>query len=125
MIIGVGIDIVDVPRIAQFRERYGERGLRRVFTPAELEYCLGLAVHDPSLAVRFAAKEALFKALGTGQARGGAWTDVEVLRDENGAPSLRLHGRAAENAAARDVARMHVSLSHTDALAVAQVVLER
>lgn len=125
MIVGTGIDMVEVGRIEEFRRRRGERGLARLFTEAERSYCLGLAAPYPSLAARFAAKEAFFKALGTGYGRGGRWVDVEVQRDPLGKPGLRLHGRAARLAAEAGVGRVHLSLSHTDQHAIAYVVLEK
>jgi holo-[acyl-carrier protein] synthase len=125
MIVGTGIDIVEVARLARFQERHGERGLRRLFTPGELDYCLALARPAPSLAARFAAKEALFKALGTGVGPAGRWTDAEVLRAPNGRPTLRLHGPAARFAEAEGVRHVHLSLSHTAELAIASVILER
>ena len=124
MIVGTGIDIVAVARIARFRQRRRARGLRRLFTDDELADCLRRAAPDPSLAARFAAKEAFFKALGTGWGPGGDWTHVEVVRGRGGRPELRLHGRAALAARERGVRRVHLSLAHTDSLAVAQVVLE-
>ncbi|MGH7483231.1 MAG: holo-ACP synthase [Longimicrobiales bacterium] len=124
MIIGIGIDVVDCDRLDAFHRRHGERGLRRLFTPAELSYCLELAHVAPSLAARFAAKEAFFKALGTGWGVGGSWTDVEVRREMNGRPVLALHGRAQAVARERGAQRAFVSLSHTAGLALAQVMLE-
>ncbi len=124
MIVGTGIDAVSIHRFERFRARRGARGLGRLFTPGELSYCLGLADPLPSLAARFAAKEAFFKAVGTGWSRGGRWTDVEVVRDDAGRPGLRLHGRAAEIAERASASRWHVSLTHTSELAVAQVFLE-
>jgi holo-[acyl-carrier protein] synthase len=124
MIVGSGIDLVAVQRMASFRARHGARGLARLFTDDELAYCLRLARPDPSLAARFAAKEAFFKAIGTGQARGGSWTDVEVVREPGGRPLLRLHGAAAEHARRLVVRRVHLSLTHTDELAAAHVLLE-
>ena len=124
MVIGTGIDVVSVPRLTRLRDRHGERGLRRLFTAGELDYCMGLVQGDPSLAARFAAKEAFFKALGTGKGDGGLWTEVEVVRLRTGAPTLQLHGRAAEGARVRGVQRLHLSLSHTESVAVAHVVLE-
>lgn len=124
MIIGSGIDIIEVPRLARMRERHGERALRRIFSEAELAYCLGLARPDPSLAARFAAKEALYKALGTGIGSGGAWVEAEVVRSENGRPTMRLHGMAARSAAAMQVRAIHLSLSHTAEFAIASVILE-
>lgn len=124
MVVGTGVDLVSVPRIEAFRVRHAERGLRRLYSERELSYCLGLAASAPSLAARFAAKEAFFKALGTGFGRGGRWLDVEVARSASGRPVLLLHGRAAELARAAGVRRIHLSLTHTDALAAATVLLE-
>lgn len=124
VIIGTGIDLVEIPRMARIRERHAERGLRRLFRPEELDYCLGLVSCDASLAARLAAKEAFFKALGTGVYRGGSWLDVEVVRMRTGAPALRLYGRAASLAKRRGAKHLHLALSHAGGLAVAQVVLE-
>jgi len=125
MVVGTGIDLVPVARLRRFRERRAERGLRRLFTDAELGYCLRLAAPDRSLAARFAAKEAFFKAIGTGYGReGGGWRDVEVLREASGRPGIRLHGRAARYAEQRGIRRIHLSLSHTDEVATAIVLLE-
>ncbi|HEY0306165.1 MAG TPA: holo-ACP synthase, partial [Longimicrobiales bacterium] len=95
MVLGTGIDLVSIPRFEEFRQRHGERGLHRLFTAGELAYCLGRANATASLAVRFAAKEAFFKALGTGMGSAGGWQDVEVIRLASGRPRLMLHGRAA------------------------------
>ncbi len=124
MVLGTGIDIVLVSRIHALRERWGETRLRRIFTPGELSYCLGLRDVASSLAARFAAKEAVFKALGTGVGRAGRWVDVEVVRDERGCPTVRLHGRAARAAERAGVRGIHLSLSHTGPMAIASVVLE-
>jgi holo-[acyl-carrier protein] synthase len=124
MIVGVGIDIIEIVRIGRARERRGERFLSRVFTTGELEYSLSATNCDQHLAVRFAAKEAAFKALGTGLASGCRWRDVEVVVDKSGAPVLRLSGNAADLAARRGVSRNHLSLSHSAAFASAVVVLE-
>lgn len=124
MVVGTGLDLVSIERIRRFRDRHGERGLRRLFTEGELAYCLRQADPAPSLAARFAAKEAFFKALGTGFGAGGRWCDVEVRKDDRGAPSLAVTGRA-ETASRRVGARaMHLSLSHADETAGAVVVLE-
>jgi holo-[acyl-carrier protein] synthase len=125
MIVGSGIDIVAVPRLARFHERHGERGLSRLFTPAEIDYCLGQVDPAPSLAARFAAKEAFYKALGTGVGTGGRWTDAEVLRADSGRPLLQLRGAAAHTARQQEVRKMHLSLSHTLEFAIASVILER
>lgn len=125
MIVGTGVDLVQVVRIGRFRTRWGERGMTRLFTPGELEYCLQLARPLPSLAARFAAKEAFLKASGNGPGRAGAWTEIEVMRARNGRPALKLHGRAAAAAERLGVAHVHLTLSHTTELATAVVVLER
>ena len=124
MVIGTGLDLVSVPRFDRFRRRHELRGLRRIFTQHELDYCLGLVKSTPSLAARFAAKEAFFKAVGTGLGRAGGWHDVEVLRLESGRPLLCLHARAAAFVQNLQVRRIHLSLSHTDELAGASVILE-
>lgn len=124
MIVGVGMDLVQIGRVWALLERKGERAISRLFTPAEVARCRGGRSPRESFAARFAAKEAFFKALGTGWGRGGAWTEVEVVSAPSGAPSIRLHGAAAELAEAAGVRRVHVSLTHTDDLAGAYVVLE-
>lgn len=124
MVLGTGVDLVSVPRIEEFRRRRGDAGLRRLWSAAEVGYCLALARPDPSLAARFAAKEAFFKALGTGFGRGGRFTEVEVARSTSGRPVLLLHGQAAELARSCGVGRIHLSLTHTDDLAAATILLE-
>ena len=124
MIVSTGVDLVDLARIERTLDEQGDRFLRRVFTPAETAYCQGLAQPVPSLGARFAAKEAVMKCLGTGWAQGVGWTQIEVERDEAGAPSVTLSGRAAEVAAERGIARIHLSLSHTDTAAIAMAVAE-
>jgi holo-[acyl-carrier protein] synthase len=124
VIVGVGIDLVSVSRLAAVLERRGERARGRFFTAAEAERCALARSPSESFAARFAAKEAFYKALGTGVGAAGGWTDVEVVRTETGAPALRLRGAAARSAAARGVGRMHVSLTHSGDTAAAVVVLE-
>lgn len=125
MIAGVGVDMIEIDRIEQALARHGDRFLRRMFTPVEQAYCQsGGEQRARRLAARFAAKEAALKALGLGL-RQVRWTDVEVVRDDGGAPSLNLHGRLAEIARERGVSRMHLSLSHSRDYAIAQVVAER
>jgi holo-[acyl-carrier protein] synthase len=113
-----GVDIIEIARIEQAIARHGERFLQRVYTPAEIA-----AYRDRpwSLAARWAAKEAVSKALGTGLGE-VAWTDIEVLGDERNAPTLRLSGRALEMAQALGLQEWAISLSHTDKLAIAFVV---
>jgi holo-[acyl-carrier protein] synthase len=125
MIVGSGIDLIEIARIQQSMERYGQRFLDRVFTPAEQAYCLRKQkTAAESLAARFAAKEAGAKALGTGISRGVHWLEIEVAREPGGRPTLRFLGRAAEIARALGVARAALSLTHTGNLAMAGVVLE-
>ena len=113
-----GVDIIEIPRIKQVLDRYGQRFLNRVFTLDEIAYCRGRA---PNLAGRFAAKEAAMKALGTG-VRGVSWKDIEVIRADSGAPSLRLHGRAEKRAERLQMSEMSLSISHSREYAVAFVV---
>jgi holo-[acyl-carrier protein] synthase len=124
MIVGTGIDIADVPRIAQSIQRFGDRFLRRVFTEGEIRYCESKANRIERYAARFAAKEAGMKALGTGWSHGVRWRDVEVLRQPGGRPTVAFHGKAAEFAAKLGTAHIALSLSHTPELAIAQVILE-
>jgi holo-[acyl-carrier protein] synthase len=124
MIVGTGMDLISIDRLRGFRARRGERGLARLFTEAELGYCLRLADPAPSLAARFAAKEAYFKAVGLGWPGGGDWREVEVCRTGRGAPELGVRGRAADVARERRVARFHLTLTHTAEVAGAVVVLE-
>lgn len=124
VIRGVGVDLVSIPRIAALLERRGEAAVRRLFTAAEAERCRASRAPAESFAARFAAKEAFYKALGTGCGAAGRWTEVEVVSAASGAPSLRLAGTAAESARARGIDRIHVALTHTDDTAAAFVVLE-
>ena len=119
--LSTGVDIIEINRIAAVLERYGDRFLRRIYTPDELEYCR----RRPSkLASRFAAKEATMKALGTG-VRGVGWKDIEVVRAPSGAPSIRLHGRAKFRAERLGVVEISVSMSDSQDNAVAFVVAQR
>lgn len=124
MILGTGFDLVAVPRFARFLERRGERGLTRLFTAGELEYCLTHTDPAPFLAARFAAKEAFYKAIGTGVGPAGGWKDVEVVRLASGRPLLMLHGRAASLVHDMQAKTVHLSLSHTNETAGAFVILE-
>jgi holo-[acyl-carrier protein] synthase len=118
-----GIDLVDVDRIARLMDEHGARFLERVFTEAERAYALDAPkTRDERLAARFAAKEAVLKALGTGWRGGIAWTDVEVTRSASGEPGVRLSGRAAEVAAERGVASWLLSLTHTSGFASASAI---
>ena len=124
MIVGTGVDVVEVERVAAAIERFGERFLKRVFTEAERRYCDSKKNRMERYAARFAAKEAAFKALGTGWNRGVAWREVEVGHAPGGRPTLSFTGVAAKHAQRLGAARASLSLSHTKAQAVAQVILE-
>ena len=116
-----GVDIIEISRIQQTLDRYGDRFLQRIFTAAEISYCRGRA---PNLAGRFAAKEATMKALGTG-VRGVSWKDIEVVRADSGAPSVKLHGRAKCRAERLQISELSLSISHSREFAVAFVVTQR
>jgi len=124
MIVGSGIDLVEIARIQQSVARFGPRFLDRVFTAPEQAYCLRKRNAAESLAARFAAKEAAAKALGTGISRGVNWLEIEVIREPGGRPSIRFHGRAAEIAGKMEVVHVALSLTHTASLAMANVILE-
>ncbi len=124
MTVGLGIDIAETERIAQALERHGERFSRRVFTPAEMAYCDKFKNRAERYAARFAAKEAAFKALGTGWAKGVRWLEVEVSHQPSGKPELLLTGRAREVATQLGVTRAALSISHANRYVVAQVILE-
>lgn len=125
MIVGLGMDLVDIARIRRLVDDNGERAMKRLFTAAEAEYAAKRADPARHLAARFAAKEAAFKALaGTVDARAVGWLDIEVASEWDGRPTLLLHGRAAARAAELGVARAHLTLTHADAVAGAVVVLE-
>lgn len=124
MIVGTGVDVVEVERVAAAIQDFGERFLRRVFTEAERRYCDSKKNRAERYAARFAAKEAAFKALGTGWNQGVAWRDVEVGHAPGGRPTLRFSGAAARHAQRLGMKHVSLSLSHTKAQAVAQVILE-
>lgn len=113
-----GVDLIEIARIAAVLKRHPKRFLEKVFTPAEVAYCRGRV---PELAVRFAAKEAISKALGTGL-RGVYFREMEIYNDRRGKPLVRLHGAARRRAGELGIESLDVSLSHTDQLAIAQVV---
>ena len=124
MIVGTGIDIAEVDRIASSIERFGRRFTERVFTAEEIRYCESKANKAERYAARFAAKEAGMKAIGTGWSRGVRWQDVEVQRLPGGRPTVVFHGKAGEFFARLGAARVHLSLTHTKGMAMAVVVLE-
>ena len=124
-IIGHGIDIVETARVAKMLVDHEERFLRRCFTQGERDYvATNPARRAEHLAGRFAAKEAIFKVLGTGWAKGIAWTDAEVVRLKSGRPTVKLHGRCAEIALELGIVHWHLSISHSGAYATASAIGE-
>jgi holo-[acyl-carrier protein] synthase len=124
MILGTGIDLIEVARIAASFEKFGERFVNRILLPDEIAYCRSHKNLAPFLAVRFTAKEAVSKAFGTGIGAQLGWHDIEVRRQESGEPFVVLHGRGAELFAARGGRRLHLSLTHTEHYAAATAILE-
>lgn len=124
MILGTGIDIIEVARIASSFEKFGERFVNRILLPDEIAYCLQHRQPAPFLAVRFAAKEAVSKAFGTGIGAQLGWQDMEIRRKESGEPFVILHGKGKLLFEARGGKKLHVSLSHTQTTAAAMAVLE-
>ena len=121
-ILGLGFDATDIPRIREVFERYGDRFLRRILTDGEIAYCTRRRDPVPHIAGRFAAKEATMKALGTGHSRGVLWKDIEVVR-HGGPPQLQLHGGAARRFAAMGARGSLLTITHSDDLAMAQVLI--
>ena len=124
MVLGIGTDMIEIERMQASLERFGERFLQRIFTPAEIAYCMSKKNAAESLAARFAAKEAGAKALGTGISRGISWKEIEVRRQPGERPELHWSGRAAERARQMGVGRVSLSLTHSRELAMAVVVVE-
>jgi holo-[acyl-carrier protein] synthase len=123
-IIGLGIDLVDCARIENSIERFGDRFLKRVFTEGEIAYSQSMKFPARHLAARFAAKEALSKAFGTGIGKSMGWRDLDVQKKDSGEPFVVLSGGAKQMAEARGVAQVWISLSHTEASAMATIILE-
>ena len=124
MILGIGIDIIEVSRIAASYEKFGERFLNRILHPAEISYCLSHKTPGPFLAARFAAKEAISKAFGTGIGAQLGWQDMEVGRRVTGEPFVILHGNGEKLLKERDGRVVLISLSHTQIHATAVAILE-
>lgn len=124
MLVGTGVDVVEIERIAHSIERYGARFLERIFTAGEIAYCHRRKNCAESFAARFAAKEAGAKALGTGIQRGVTWTELEVRRAPGQRPVLHFSGRALEIAEKLGVKRVSLSLTHGKSVAIATVMLE-
>ena len=124
MITGIGIDVVQNDRIRDSIQRFGDRFLNRIYTQGEIDYCKKCSQPEIHYAARFAAKEAAFKALGTGWAAGVTWKDVEIERLPSGKPELHLHGEALNRATASGAVRYYVSLTHDQLVSCAVVILE-
>src|SRR5215467_11402185 len=122
MIVGTGIDSAEVERIAQSIGRFGARFTERVFTAEEIRYCESKANAVERYTARFAAKEAGMKAIGTGWSRGVRWQDIEVVRLPGGRPTIAFHGKASEIFRQTGGVRVHLSLTHSEQYAMAQVI---
>lgn len=126
MIVGIGVDAVEIERVERMFAANGDRLLKRLFTEVEREYIATKAAPAQHLAVRLAAKEAAYKALnGNDLARAIGWRDIEVFSRGDGSPELRFHGRALQRFAELGAAGVHVSLTHSATTAVAVVIVER
>ncbi len=128
MIVGIGIDAVEVARMERLLERSGARAWTRLFTPLEKKHCMEATSsrrRAERAASNFALKEAVSKALGTGMAGGVRFRDIEVLRTVRGRPTVTLHGRAREEAVRRGVEAIHASVTHEQGIAIGVVILER
>lgn len=124
MILGTGIDIIEVQRIETAHEKFGERFLRRILRPSELEYCLSHKAPGPHLAARFAGKEAISKAFGTGIGAKLGWQDIEICRKETGEPYVVMHDNGEKLLRDRGGRMVHLSLSHIAQHAAAMAILE-
>jgi len=124
MITGIGIDVVQNDRIRDSIQRFGDRFLNRIYTQGEIDYCEKCSQPEIHYAARFAAKEAAFKAIGTGWAAGVKWKDVEIERLPSGKPELHLYGEALARATSLGASRFHVSLTHDQLVSCAVVILE-
>jgi holo-[acyl-carrier protein] synthase len=123
-IIGIGIDLVDCARIENSIGRFGDRFLKRIFTAGEIAYCQSMKFPGRHFAARFAAKEALSKAFGTGIGKSMGWRDLDVQKKESGEPFVVLSGGAEQMARERGIAKVWISLSHTDTSGMATIILE-
>ena len=125
MILGIGTDIIEVARIQQLFEKFGERFLNRILLPSETAYCLSHRSPAPYLAARFAAKEAISKAFGTGISTQLGWLDMEIARKESGEPFVILHGSGQNLLETRSASAVLITLSHTEYYATATALLLR
>ena len=123
-VLGIGVDLVEVERIQHSLDRFGERFMNRVFTEGEIAYCQSMKFPARHFAARFAAKEALSKAFGTGIGKSMGWRDLDVQKKESGEPFVVLSGGAEKMANEREVERIWISLSHTENSGTATIVLE-
>ena len=124
MLLGIGIDIIEVARIRSSHEKFGERFLNRILHPSEISYCLSHRDPGPFLAARFASKEAISKAFRTAIGGQLGWQDMEVARKPSGEPFVLLHGRGQELLQSRSARAVFISLSHTQTYAAAVAILE-
>jgi holo-[acyl-carrier protein] synthase len=124
MVLGTGIDIIEVERIAASYEKFGDRFLQRILRPGEIAYCLSHKSPAPHLAARFAAKEAISKAFGTGIGKSLGWQDMEIGRKPSGEPFVILHNQGQTLLCERGARIVHISLSHTQVYAAAVAILE-
>jgi holo-[acyl-carrier protein] synthase len=124
MIFGVGIDLVNIPRMEAVLRRWGDRFVKRVFTEQEAQACYQRAYPAASFALRFAAKEAFSKAIGLGMRRGIRWRAIEVFHLPGGRPTLKLQGKSSENCREKGIVRLHLSLSDEGRYGAAVVILE-
>jgi holo-[acyl-carrier protein] synthase len=122
-IIGIGLDLIRIDRVRLLAERWKDRFLQRVFTETERRYCFGCSSPYPSLAARFAVKEAVLKALGTGWSQGVRWLDIEVRNDAAGRPLVSVGGRTQQLLFQRGATQIHISLSHDGDYAVGEAIL--
>ena len=123
-VIGIGVDLVECARIERSLDRFGEKFLRRVFTDGEIEYSMSMKFPARHLAARFAGKEAVSKAFGTGIGKAMGWRNIDIRKKKSGEPFLVFSGPAQELASKRGVTAALITLSHTDHHAMACVVLE-
>jgi holo-[acyl-carrier protein] synthase len=124
LILGTGIDIIEVHRVEAAHKKFGARFMKRILRPSELAYCLSYKSPGPHLAARFAGKEAISKAFGTGIGRQLSWQDIEICRRESGEPYVVLHGNGKKLLRRRGGRIVHLSLSHTAQHATAMAILE-
>ena len=125
MIVGVGIDLLEISRIRKTLSRRPEKFRRRILTEGEKKYCSRFADPAPEIAARFAAKEAFMKAIGTGLTGGVSWRDIEVVKERKGPPRIRVRGRSGEVAAQMGVNNIHLSITHSALYSAAYVIIEK